>query len=122
MFCKGETDNPNNEKCLVKTIRYKLYYVLYGTTTTAIANLTNIGPRVKSHFQLLLFLVFWSCTKKILHLFYNRGGLRRQRTEHQTYIPLHLQVDQFCKSFTTHVVSLNNLDLLLIALMYMQQQ
>ena len=34
-----ETPNPNNEKYIGKTIGYKLYYVIYGFTTTAIAKL-----------------------------------------------------------------------------------
>ena len=51
MFFEREILNPNNEKYLLKTIGYKLYiyYTIYGSTTTAIANLislTNIGPTV----------------------------------------------------------------------------
>ena len=45
--------NPNNEKYLDKTIRYKLQYVIYGFTTTVIANLislANVEPRERSHF------------------------------------------------------------------------
>ena len=53
---------------------------------------------------------------------YERGGLRQQRTEDQAFISLYWQVDQFCKSFTTHVRSLNNWDLLLAVLAYMQHQ
>ena len=52
--------NPNNEKYLVKTIGYKLWYVIYGSSTTAIAKLTllaNIEPRVKFQFQLPSLLV-----------------------------------------------------------------
>ena len=44
-----ETPNPNNEKYIGKTIGYKLYYVIYGFTTTAIAKLillANIWPGV----------------------------------------------------------------------------
>ena len=39
---------------------------------------------------------------------YKQGGLRQQRTEDQAFISLLLQPDQFRKSFTTHVVSLNS--------------
>ena len=49
MFFEREMPNPNNEKYLVKTIGYKLQYIIYGSTTTAIANLislTDIRPRV----------------------------------------------------------------------------
>ena len=38
-------------------------------------------------------------------MYYNRGGLRWQRTENQACISLHFRVDQFYKSFTTHIVS-----------------
>ena len=31
-------------------------------------------------------------------MYYQHGGLRQQRTEDQTFISLHLHVDQFCKS------------------------
>ena len=44
-----ETPNPNNEKYIGKTIGYKLYYVIYGFTTTAIPkliSLANIWPGV----------------------------------------------------------------------------
>ena len=37
-----------------------------------------------------------------------QGGLHWQKTENQACIPLHLQVDQFRKSFSTCVVSLNS--------------
>ena len=46
-----ETLNPNIEKYLNKTIGYKLLYVIYGFSTTVIANLicvANIGPRVRT--------------------------------------------------------------------------
>ena len=53
--------------------------------TTAIAkliSLANIIPRKKSHFQLPSSLFLWSCQKKITHaLYYNCGGLHRQKTE-----------------------------------------
>ena len=55
MLFEIERLNPNNEKYLVKTIGYKPQYIIYGFTTTAIANLislANIGPRVKFYFQL----------------------------------------------------------------------
>ena len=61
IFFERESLNPNNEKYLVKTIGYKLYYVIYGFTTTAIANLivlANTEVRVKFHFQLPFMLVF----------------------------------------------------------------
>ena len=81
----------------------------------------NIGPRIKSHIQLLLLLVLWSCRKKINRvLYYNRGGLSRQRTENQACISFHLQADQFRKSFTTHVVSLHSQNLLLAVSVHMQ--
>ena len=59
-FFQREMLNPNNEKYLVKIIGYKLWYVIYGSSTTAIVNLillANIGPRVKFHFQLPSLLV-----------------------------------------------------------------
>ena len=37
-----------------------------------------------------------------------QGGLRRQITEDQDFISLHLQPDQIRKSFNTNVVSLNS--------------
>ena len=40
-------------------------------------------------------------------MYYKHGGLR-QRTTDQAFISLHLQADQFRKSFNTHVVSLNS--------------
>ena len=46
-------------------------------------------------------------------MYYKHEGLRRQRTEDQAFISLPLQKDQFRKSFTNHVVSLNSYDLLL---------
>ena len=39
-------------------------------------------------------------------MYYQHGGLRQQRTEDQTFISLHLHVDQFCKNFTFHIYSL----------------
>ena len=65
--------NPNNEKYFVKTIEYKLQYIIYDSNTTAKANLIsldNIAPRVKSHFQLPSLLILWSCHKKIIHAMY----------------------------------------------------
>ena len=47
-------------KYLVKTMQYKLQYIIYRFTTTAIANLilvANIGPRTKFRFQLPSLLV-----------------------------------------------------------------
>ena len=41
-------------------------------------------------------------------MYYKHEGLHQQRTEDQAFISLHLQVDQFCKSFNTHVVYLNS--------------
>ena len=86
--------------------------MIYGSTTTAITNLNSqidIGPRVKFHFQLASLLVLWSYRKKIAFaMCYERTGLRQQRTEDQAFISLHLQAYQFCKSFTTHVCSLNS--------------
>ena len=38
-----ETPNPNNGKYIGKTIGYKLYYVIYGFTTTAIAKLISLA-------------------------------------------------------------------------------
>ena len=63
MFFEQEMLRPNNQKYLDKTIGYKLQYAIYGFTTTVIANwisLTIRGPLVKSHFQLPLWLAFWS--------------------------------------------------------------
>ena len=64
MFFKREMVNQNNEKYFVKTIGYKLQYVIDDSTTTAIAKLIslgNIGPSVKSHFQFSI----WSYRKKL---------------------------------------------------------
>ena len=38
-----ETPNPNNGKYIGETIGYKLYYVIYGFTTTAIAKLISLA-------------------------------------------------------------------------------
>ena len=54
MGFEQEMLNSNNIKYLVTTIGYKLKYVIYDSTTTAIANriaLGNIGPRVKPQFH-----------------------------------------------------------------------
>ena len=53
---------------------------------------------------------------------YKHGGLRQQRTKYQVFISLHLQADQFRKTFNIHVVPLNIQDLLLAVLAYMQHQ
>ena len=42
IFFERETLNPINEKYLVKTIGYKIQYVIYGSTTTAIVNLISL--------------------------------------------------------------------------------
>ena len=114
MFFERETLNLNNEKYLVKTIGYKLQYTIYGSTTTAIANLislANIGPRVKFHHQLHSSLVLSSYQKKITNAVYNKnGGLRRQRTEDKAFISLHLKANQIRKGLNTHVVSLSTQD------------
>ena len=85
---------------------------MYGSTTTALANLillANTGPRVKFHFQLPSSLALQFYQNKITYaMYYKHRGLHRQRTEDQASISLHLQVDQFCKSFTTHIISLNS--------------
>ena len=83
MFFERETLNPNNNKYFLKTIGYnKLKYAIDSSTTIATANLIsldNIGPRVKSHFQLPSSLILWSCRKNIsLVKYYNHGGLRQQ--------------------------------------------
>ena len=39
MFFEWEKPNPNNKNYLIKTIGLKLLYVIYGSTTLAIANL-----------------------------------------------------------------------------------
>ena len=41
-------------------------------------------------------------------MYYKHRGLCQQRTEDQAFISLHLQADQFRKSFNTHAVSLNS--------------
>ena len=41
-------------------------------------------------------------------MYYKHGGLRLQRTEDHASTSLHLQADQFRKSFNTHVVYLNS--------------
>ena len=41
-------------------------------------------------------------------MYYKHGVLLWQRAEDQAFISLHLQVDQFRKSFNTHAVSLNS--------------
>ena len=86
-------------------------YVIYGSTATAIANLISMNNTEftgKSHFQLPSSLILLPYQKKITHvMYYNRGDLRRQKTENQVFISLHLQANQFRKSFTTLVVSLS---------------
>ena len=74
-----EWENPNNKNYLVKTIRLKLNYVIYGYTTLFIANLIclasiptadliiYIPPRVDAHCQLLSLVVHWSYWKKTTH-------------------------------------------------------
>ena len=123
LFFKQETLNLNNGKYLDKTIWYKLQNVIYGFNTIVIANLislANIGTRVKSHFQLPLLLVLWSYWKKITHASYCRHrGWCQQRTYNQACISLHFQADQFCKGFTTPIVSLNTYNLLLAFWVYM---
>ena len=88
-----------------------IYYIIDGSTTTAIANLNslaNIGPRVKFHFQLPSLLVLWSYQQKITYaMCYEHRGLHQQRTEDQAFISLPLQTEQFCKSFTTNIRFLN---------------
>ena len=87
MFEERETLNPNYEKYVDKTIGYKLQYVTNGFTTIALAN-----------------LIF---RKKITHAgYYKRGGSCGQRPENQACISLNLETCQFCKGFTTQVVSL----------------
>ena len=108
--------NSNNEKHLLKIIAIGdinyIYYIIYGSTTTAIANLillANTGPRVKFHFQLPSSLVLWSYQKKITcAMFYECGDLHQQRLEDQTFISLHLQANQLYQSFTTNVRSSNS--------------
>ena len=64
---------------------------------------------VKFHFQLPSSLILWSCQKKINYAMYcKHGGLRRQRTEDQAFVSLHLQADPIRKSFNTNEVSLNS--------------
>ena len=81
----------------------------------------DTGPRVKSHLQLPSLFILCSCRKKIKHAMYN-VGLRQQKKQIQIFISLPLQASQFCKSFPTHIVSLNSEDLLFTVLVYMQQQ
>ena len=82
MFFEREMLNPNNEKYLLKTIEYKLYiyYIIYGSTTTAIPNLISlatIGPRAKFHFKFSSLLVLWSYEKKITYaMCYDCGDSR----------------------------------------------
>ena len=86
-------------------------------------SLAKIGPRVKFHFQLSLLSVLWSYWKKTTYAMnYKYRGLFQWRTENQAFTSLHLQADQFHKSFSTKVVSLNSYDLLLTVLVYMQHQ
>ena len=42
------------------------------------------------------------------------------KEQDQAFISVHLQADQFCKSFTTHLRSLNSKDLLLAILAYVE--
>ena len=90
MFFKQEALNPSNKIYFIKTVRYKLYYVIDGFTTIAIANLIslyNIGPRVKSHFQFSLLTILWSCRKKITHVTdYNCRDLSQQNRKLRLYI------------------------------------
>ena len=99
--------NQNNEKNFIKTIGYKLQYVIDGFTPTAIAeliSLDNIGPSVKFHFQLPSLLSIWSYRNKLpiqcnitVEVYFNK-------TENQVCISLLLGAGQFRKSFTTHLV------------------
>ena len=61
------------------TIEFKLQYVIYDFTNTSMAaliSLDNIKPRGKSHFQLPLLLILWSCQKKVFHaMYYNYKNL-----------------------------------------------
>ena len=53
-------------------------------------------------------LVLWSCQKKITYaVYYKNGSLRRQKTENQAFISLHLQVDQIRKSLNTRSFSVH---------------
>ena len=59
-------------------------------------------------------------------MYYKHGGVRQQRTEDQAFMSLHLQADQFHKSFNTHITFLSSWDLflavLLVVLAYIQHQ
>ena len=69
MFFERKKLNPNNQKYLDKIIEYKLQYVIYGFTTTVLANLISLailGLRVKSHFQLRQLLVSGLTERKLL--------------------------------------------------------
>ena len=68
MFFERQTLNPNNEKYLLKTIISYIYHIIYGSTTTAIANLNslaNIGPKVKFYFQLPSLLLVGLTNRKL---------------------------------------------------------
>ena len=78
--------NQNNEKYFVKTIGYKLLYPIDGFTTTAIAkliSLDNIGPSLKSHFQLPLLLSIWYYLKKLPIQYTKTAEVYFNKTENQ---------------------------------------
>ena len=107
MFFKREMLNQNNEqKYFVKTIGYKLQCVIHGFTTTAIIkliSLNNIGPSVKSHFQLPSSLSIWSYRKELPIQCTITAEVYFDKTENQVCISLLLEAGQFHKSFTTHL-------------------
>ena len=81
-----------------------------GFTTTAIAkliSLDNIGPSVKSHFQLPLSLSIWSFQKKLPIQCTIPAEFYFHKTENQVCTLLVLELGQFHKSFTTHLVFVN---------------
>ena len=86
--------NQNNKKYFVKTIGYKLHYVINGFTTTAIVkliSLDNIGPSVKSHFQLPSSLSIWSYRKKLPIQYTITAEVYFDKIENQVCISLLLE-------------------------------
>ena len=64
----------------------------------------NIGPSIKSHFQLPLLLSIQSCRKKLPIQCTITAEVYLDKTESQVCISLLLEAGQFRKSFTTHLV------------------
>ena len=84
--------------------------MIYGSTTTAIANmisLDNMGPRAKPS---CLRYSFSGLAKRKLPMqcTMSKEVYIIDKIENQVCILLHLQEGEFSKSYTSHLVSLNS--------------